>query len=449
VRGTRCLFLAFRVLCAVAAPLFFAGLAAGCAASSRAKIITIWTDQSAVALYAAYFNTAQESARSPYKAEVVYVDRLAERLAETAREEKDGPDIVIGNWLNSAETIALFRPATSFYQGNAPLESVFYPGLLEGGRLKSSGGRAARQVLLPVSFDAYILAFDRNNAALLPDPFTISLTELQETGAAYNLMRDGVLTRVGFSPLWNEAFLFLGTALLGADWREADPAAPGAARIMWDEERLQAALELLREWVAAANGSIQADDDFSFKYFFAPPDKLAADGRILFAVMRVSDFFKLTEERRAALDFRWLEHEGRVVPAENIVYYGTCRKSGSRAKAIAFTSWFFSEESQGAMLAKGRAARNAETLFGIAGGFSAMRGVTETAFPRSYAGMLGHAPLGEKIVSPGVFPSFFPELKERVIIPYLREQTRLGNGNDNRTNAGTLESRLSDWTRME
>ncbi|MDR0638917.1 MAG: hypothetical protein LBG27_08480 [Spirochaetaceae bacterium] len=431
MRGKRCLFFAraLGVLCAVSTPLFYAG----CDSSGK-KIVTIWTDQSVVALYAGYFNAAQDT----YKAEVFYFDNVSERLAEMKPEEKDGPDIVIGNWLNSSGTIALFRPVMSFYQGSTPLETVFYPGLLEDGRVKDN------QVLLPVSFDVQVLVFDRNNAALLPDPFSLSLTGLQEAGTAYNLMQNDVWTRVGFSPLWNEEFLFLSTVLLGADWREANPAA--ANPVAWDDAKLKAALAMLREWVIIANGSVQADDDFSFKYSYESPDKLAAGGRILFSVMQVSDFFKLAEERRAALDFRWLEHEDRIVPTANVVYYGVCRNMGSRGAAAAFTNWFFSEEAQNEILAKGRAAQNAETFFGITDGFSAMRGVTETIFTRYYTGMLGHAPPGEKIVSPGVFPPFFPELKERVIIPAIREYIR---SNNNGTNTGTLESRLSDWTRIE
>jgi hypothetical protein len=405
---------------------------AGCDSSNK-QILTIWTDQSDVALYAGYFNAEQEA----YKAEVVYVDRVAERLAETKPAGKDAPDIVIGNWLNSARTIALFSPIAPFYQeakDNALLETLFYPGLLEGGRLKGD------LVLLPVSFDAQTLVFDRHNAALLPDPFSLNLAQLQETGAAYNLKQNGDWTRVGFSPLWNEDFLFLSTALFGAGWQEATP-------LTWDDEKLTAALETLREWVVTANDSTQADDDFAFKYFFSPPDMLTTNGRILFTVMRTSDFFKLAEERRASLDFRWLEHDGRIIPMENIVYYGVYRKPAGKAKIAAFTGWFFSEESQNAMLAKSRATRHPETFFGIAGGFSAKRSVTETAFTRHYPGMLGHAPLAEKIVSPGVFPPVFSELKERIIIPVLKEQIRSPDGAG--ITAGSLESRLSNWARLE
>lgn len=432
MRGKRGLFLARALcsLCAVCAPLFWAGCD-----FSGAKIVTIWTDQSVAALYAGYFNAAQDT----YKAEVFYFDNAGERLRETKPEGKDGPDIVIGKWLTSAGTITLFRPIMPFYQrdaaASAALETLFYPGLLEHGRVKTD------QVLLPVSFDAHVIAFARNNAALLPDPFCISLAELQEAGAAYNLMQNGAWTRVGFSPLWNEDFLFTSTALLGAGWREADPVA-------WDDKQLQTALEMLREWVIIANDSVASDDDFSFKYFYESPDKLAADGRILCAFMRASDFCKLAEERRAALDFRWLEHEGRIVPAENVVYYGVYRNTGSMKPpsggAAAFTSWFFSGDTQNEILAKGKAAQNTETFFGIAGGLSAMRGVTEIFFPQYYTGMLGHTPSGEKIAPPGILPPFFPELKARAIIPAIREYVR-----SNTSNAGALVSRLSDWVRSE
>jgi hypothetical protein len=395
-------------------------------AASGAKVVTIWTDQRVVALYADYFNAAQDK----YKAEIVYTEDVGEHLAETKPQGKDSPDIVIGNWLNSAAILPLFKPVKPYYQGNLPFEDIFYPRLLENGQVKNA------QVLLPVSFDSYVLAFDRNNSVLLPDPFSITTSDIRKIGAEYNLMQNGVWTRIGFSPLWNENFLFLYTELAGVNWREGDP-------VSWDNEKLEAALETLRKWVVTANDSIQADDDFSFKYFYEPPDKLAASNRILFSIVRVSDFFKLTEERRNALDFRWLEHEGRVVPTEDVVYFGIYRNSASRSAAVAFTNWFYDEETQRHLLFKGKATRTAETHFGIADGFSAMRGVTESVFPQYYTGMLGHMPPEEKLVPPGVLPPFFPELKERVILPYLREKIRLYDS----VKVNALELRLSDWGR--
>jgi ABC-type glycerol-3-phosphate transport system substrate-binding protein len=400
-------------------------LCAGCGASG-AKIVRIWTDQSVVALYAGYFNSAQDK----YKAEVFYFENVCEHLAETMPKGRDGPDIVIGNWLNSNSALGLFRPIAPYYRESGALTSVFYPGLLEGGRFKK------RQVLLPVSFDIYALVFDRNNFTLLPDPFSINMNDIQQIAADYNLAHQGDWTRIGFSPLWHEDFLFLNSELLGVNWREAEP-------IAWDDEKLQETLEALREWIVIANDSIQADDDFFFKYFYEPPDKLAASGRILFAFTKVSDFFKLTEERRAAVDFRWIEHENKIIPAENIVHYGIYRHSPSKNAAAAFTGWFFNEETQRFLLAKGKATRSAESFFGIANGFSAMRSVTESVFAQYYTGMLGHAPPAEKIIAPGVFPPFFPEIKERVILPYLREKIR----SNSTFKVRTLDLRLADWVR--
>ncbi|MDR1231638.1 MAG: hypothetical protein LBK61_09585 [Spirochaetaceae bacterium] len=398
-----------------------------CAAcASGTKVITIWTDQSVVALYADYFNAAQDK----YKAEVFYFERVSEHLSATKPQGQGSPDIVIGNWLSSAETLALFKPVKAYFP-DTPFADVFYAGLLENCGIKEE------QVLLPVSFDLHALAFDRNNFALLPDPFTVDISAIQQIASDYNLMQNGVWTRVGFSPLWNEEFLFLATELLGVNWIEDQP-------VSWNIGALEQTLGRLREWVIVANDSIEADDDFYFKYFYEPPDKLVANGRILFAFTRVSDFFKLAEEHRDAIDFRWLEHENRIIPAENVVYYGIYRNSRSKSAATAFTNWFFDADTQQQFLARGKATRNTESYFGIAGGFSAMRAVTETVFPQYYPGMLGHIPPPDKITAPGVFPSFFPEIKERVILPYLREKIRL---RDSSSKLRPLDLRLADWVR--
>jgi hypothetical protein len=404
-----------------------------------AKVVTIWTDQSIVALYADYFNSSQDN----YKAEVFYFENVCEYLAETKPQGNKSPDIVIGNWLNSADTLSLFRPIKPYYQNTASVETTFYPGLLEGSRMKNV------QILLPVSFDLYVLAFDQNNRSLMPDAFSVSINDIQQIGADYNLMQNGVWTRIGFSPLWNEEFLFLTTELLGVQWQETAPGSAGSRTagpdltnpVSWDNEKLEETAELLRKWVVDANDSVQADDDFYFKYFYEPPDKLAAADRILFTLIKVSDFFKLTQERRNAVDFRWLEQDGRIVPRENIVYYGVYRNSKSKNAAAAFTDWFFNENTQQQLLVRGKTSRSAEHYFGIANGFSAMRTVTETILPQHYTGMLGHIPPVEKIIFPGVFPAFFPEIKERVIIPYLREKIRQPGASD----ARPLELRLSNW----
>jgi hypothetical protein len=393
--------------------------------NAESRVLTIWTDQSVVALYADYFNAAQDK----IKAEVFYFDNVCEQLAET--KPKMRPDIVIGNWLNSASTITAFKSIGSAGAGLGSLKSVFYPALLDAGLFKKS------QVLLPVSFDIYAAEFSQNHGELLPDPFTINLDDMRTIGAAYNSMQKGVWSRIGFSPLWNEEFLFLATGLDGVNWHEDEP-------IAWDGERLDAASASLHDWIISANDSIQADDDFAFKYFFEPPDKLAASGRILFAFSRASDFFKLASDRLRTVDFRWIERDDKIIAAENIVYYGVCRGANGEASAVSvFTAWFFRASTQRYFLEQSKATRLNESVFGIAGGFSSVIEVTESVFPEFYPKLLGHTPPDEMIVSPGVFPPFFPEIKERVIMPYLREKIR----EDDAGKARSLELRLSDWVR--
>ena len=402
-------------------------LLGGCTAFSgkdatHSRVLTIWTDQSVFSLYTGYFNVAQDR----FKAEVVYFDNVAEQLSEIR--QGGGPDIIVGRWLTGETALGFFRPVDSFLKGLGPAESLFYPALLESGKQKKT------RLLLPVSFDLHALVFDRNNMSLLSGPFTITPDEIQAAGADYNRMQNGVWTRIGFSPFWNEEFLFLTSSLFGTNWREGNP-------LFWDAPKLEESADYLHEWIIAANDSFQADDDFSFKYFYEPHDRLVAGGRILFTVERASDYFRLPEERRRTLDFRWIEYNGAITPAENIVYYGIYRKAASRAAAAAFTSWFFNKETQRDILGRGVKSRTSGHIFGIAGGFSSVRGVTETVFPEFYQGMLGHAPPPEKIAAPAALPPFFPELKERVILPYLKGRIRTpGSGRP-------LELRISDWVR--
>ena len=85
-----------------------------------------------------------------------------------------------------------------------------------------------------------------------------------------------------------------------------------------------------------------------------------------------------------------------------------------------------------------------ETSFGIGGGFSAMRPVTEMIFPQFYPGLLGHMPPEDFLSPANILPGNWMILKERVILPYLHERARQPN------NAGIyqLERRLADWQRV-
>jgi len=85
-----------------------------------------------------------------------------------------------------------------------------------------------------------------------------------------------------------------------------------------------------------------------------------------------------------------------------------------------------------------------ETSFGIAGGFSAIRPVTEQVFPQFYPDLLRHMPPQDFLSPPNILPSNWMEIKQRVILPYLHDRARHPNNAD----LIPLERRLADWQRL-
>jgi ABC-type glycerol-3-phosphate transport system substrate-binding protein len=396
--------------------------------SDRGETAVLWTDRPAFAVYAESFNSSQNL----HKVEVRYFKSPAEELTKTA----EYPDIVSGSWLKSASTRSLFTPLDNFFTKGLVSPDEFYPRLLALGKIDN------KQYLLPVAFNIPAMVLARDKGSLLSNPFTIGFEEIKTLGKEHNVETGGddtpgAYSRMGFSPAWDDDFLFIAAALFNVNFREASPVA-------WDAEALERAMVYTQSWVNEANTGIQQVEDFSFKYFFEPPAQLATSGRILFAYMDSSQLFTLAQERRSALDFRWLAEQDTIPLSEDTVFLGLCKKGKAKKAAAAFTEWFFRQENQRLLLESARNKRMNETSFGIAGGFSAIRGVTEQVFPRFYPSLLGHMPQGEFLSPPNVLPRNWAALKERVILPYLHERIRSAD----KEGLIPLERRIADWYRL-
>jgi ABC-type glycerol-3-phosphate transport system substrate-binding protein len=409
-------------------------------------VAVLWTDQAEFAFYAEQFNTAQDR----YKVETHYFESPAQKLTEGG----EHPDIVAASWLKSASTRALFRPLDNLFDdaplgGSDPLGNAtqggnaafggagalsrgdFYP------RLLALGSIDGKQYLLPVAFNIPAIVFAREYSQLLSNPFTIGLEEIMERGAAYNAETNGVYTRMGFSPSWNDEFLFITATLFNTGFRESNP-------IAWDPPALEQAMAYIRRWITEANTSIQAEDDFAFKYLYDPPEKLVTSGRILFTYMDSSEFFILAGESRNNLDFRWIAQREVIPLDEWNVYFGIHKKAGERKAAIAFTRWFFNADTQRHLLETAKTKRLMETSFGIGGGFSAMRNVTEQIFPLFYPSLLGHMPPETYLSPSSILPRNWMTVKDRVILPYLPARIRRAAADELRP----LDRRITDWSRL-
>ncbi|MDR2536683.1 MAG: extracellular solute-binding protein [Treponema sp.] len=410
---------------------------------SESNTAVLWTDQPEFALYVESFNAAQDN----YKIEFHYMEVAAQRLSILSGTAQETPDIVIGNWLKSATTRTLFKPLDSFFTKNKIAKAAFYPRLLNLGTIEE------QQYLLPVSFNIPALVFTRANAQLLSNPFTIGFDEIKTLGKTYNVERNGIYSRMGFSPAWNDEFLYVTATLFNAAFREAEIArevetapsvvpAPSetAGDVTWNPEALEEAITALRDWTQEVNTSIQAEDDFVFKYFYEPSAKLAMSGRILFTYMDSAGLFTLSQEQRSNLDFRWIAENNTIPVSEDTVYYGIYKRGKAKKAADAFTEWFFQAETQRQLLEISKKQRINETYFGISNGFSAIRTVTEQIFPLFYPSLLGHMPPSAFLSPPNILPQNWSTLKAQVIIPYLHTRIR-------QQDTRPLERHISDWYR--
>jgi hypothetical protein len=331
--------------------------------------------------------------------------------------------------LKSSETLKHWQSLDFLFRKDPELSKKIYPALLSLGRFNR------KQYLLPVSFNLPVIVFSKKNESLISNPFTIEMNEIKRLGKDFNEDKDNVFSRMGFSPLWNDDFLFEIAVISNAAFREDSPLA-------WDAEALDNAVFYTREWIDEANGGLKAEDEFFFKYFFDPPQKLVINSRILFAYMKSSKLFTMANETQLLLGFRALSGGGLIPVLEDAKYYGLHRRGRAKKAARAFTVWFFSENTQMLLLQKSKENHLSDTIFGIANGFSAMRTVNETIFPLYYPSLLGNMPPADLLAAPNILPKKWMYIKERAVIPYLREACRTTE------DAPSLEQRLNDWLRI-
>jgi len=391
----------------------------------------IWTDSPEFAVYGDVFNTAQNQ----YKISVRYVEFPGAALL-TGGGKTDVPDAVIAKWLKNSSMNTAFSSLNDLFGTNKLSRNNFYPRLLALGRIDR------HQYLLPVSFNIPALIFSKNAENEFPwfnlsNQFTVDFTELKKLSRSYNLMSRGAYTRMGFSPLWNDNFLFITAVLQGAAFREASP-------LTWDPITLEKSMIFVNDWTKEINTNSYTDDEFTYKYFIEPPEKLIQSGRILFSYMESNALFALSEEGKSNLDFRWLMEQSRIPIAEDYIYIGIPKKAKSKKAAGAFIQWFFKVDSQRQLMEFSKNYNLDDNVFGICGGFSSLTQVTEQVYPLFYPELLGRMPPPENFTLPNIMPGSWGTMKERVMLPYLRERAR----KESTEEIYPLNSRLNDWIRQ-
>jgi hypothetical protein len=191
--------------------------------------------------------------------------------------------------------------------------------------------------------------------------------------------------------------------------------------LSWNGEGLERTAKELRDFIVEFNGSAEKEDIFAFRYLSAPTYKNIETGRLMFGAMDSAAFFLLDPVAKGKLRFRYFGEEGALTAREDIRYLGIMKKAQGRLAAERFILWFFNPENQAAMLERSKILRISESSFGIAGGFSALKDVSGSIFPKYYPELSGLTPPPDAVKPPAIMPLHWERMKEEIVLPWLKE----------------------------
>lgn len=382
--------------------LFFAGCSL-----KRETLITIWTNIPEFTEYGELFNNTHDKK----KVVLVYKKNPSEAIA--SKTEKNPPDIVVAPWLRTDKTSRYFRAIDTIFDGGGLSHSIFYPPLLEAGKIRQA------YYLLPVSFNLPAVIFSKENTAAVEDNYTLSIEQIKKAGSAFNeLHKNGTYSRMGFVPQAGNSFLYFAVKAKGAQFREYK------SSFTWNADKLSDAIAYLKNWSKTVNTSSETEQDFAYKYLSMPNFKRVTSGRTLFAYITSDALFSLTPEQSEHLDYRWIYENNKIPIEDSFVTLGIPKHAKHASAAYDLIEWFLSAETQRAILER-KAKQNLDIhQFGIAGGFSSIKEVNEHILPLYKTMLLRNTPPTDMLGVPEKLPADWELIKEQTVIPYLRDEIK-------------------------
>lgn len=366
--------------------------------------VIIWTSCSEFAQYIELFNSTHKDT----KAVLVYKQNPAESIPP-AKDELS-PDIVVGSWLRTDSTLKNFKSLDYLFDRKQLSTKTFYPQLVDAGQYKH------RQVLLPVSFNLPAIIFDANNKNLIPENYTLSVDQIRTIASAYNKRKEnGAFSRIGFTPLSNTDFLYLVTKLNGVNFREEK------SGIVWNNDELHSTTKYMKDWVTTENSSAQEETDFAFKYLFMPSYRQVTSGRTLFAYTTSDQLFYEAKSQDLNIDYRWICNDSVMPIEDSFTMLGIYKDCKNQVGASEFISWFFQPETQQLILERKNRLNLETEQFGISGGFSAVKEVTELILPIYYTQLLSNLPPSQMITVSQKLPARWESYKNLVVSQYLTD----------------------------
>ncbi len=386
--------------------------------------IVIWTSCREFAQYIELFNRQHKD----NCAILIYKENPA--LSLPPAKDENPPDIIVGSWLRTESPQKSFKSLDYLFDTKKLSSEVFYPQLLDSGKRKNT------HYLLPVSFNLPAVIFSTENKELIPDNYSLSLEQLRQTSSAFNEKnKKEAYTKIGFTPLGNNDFLYLVAKMKGADFREEK------GEIVWNSQALQNSVSTLRDWVYKENTSPQIEEDFTFKYLFMPYYRQVSSGRTLYAYTTSDSLFKILKEQDLSVDYRWVVGDNTIYIKDSLTMLGIYKDARNQVGATEFISWFFQSENQRNILEAKENMHLETDLFGIAGGFSSLRDVTEHVLPIYYNQLLTNLPPAQMLTVPQRLPARWESYRTLVVEPYLKAAVTSSNGET----APSLQDFEKEW----
>ena len=390
------------------------------------KRVVIWTSCSEFVQYIELFNKTHKE----NNAILVYKENPA--LSIPPARDETPPDIIIGSWLRNDAPYKYCKPLDYIFYNKILSSDVFYKQLFEAGQKNNL------QFLLPVSFNLPTIVFSQENKNLVPDNYTLTFEQIRKTGAEFNTKNDkGVFTKIGFTPLSNNDFLYLSTKIFDVNFREEN------GKIIWNSEKLQETTDKLKDWIFTENESAQIEQDFAFKYLFMPYYRQVISDRTLYAYTTSDQLFKTIKNQDFGIDYRWVVQNKKIPIEDSMIMLGIYKECRNQLGATEFISWFFNVDNQQKILERKEKLNLDTELFGISGGFSSIRDVTEHILPVFYTHLLTNLPPSQMLSVPQKLPARWDSYKSLVIEPYLRSVITA----QPEENVMSIEDLESEWRR--
>ena len=363
--------------------------------------LSLYTDRAELAAYAEVYNAGQ----SDFRLLITYHPAPAETLDN----KNDNPDILIGAGLSDPALLSLLEPLNKLFRDDRLSHDAFYKEILKLGLIEET------QHLLPLNFSLPAIIFKPQAVKEDLPPMMISLDNLKRLASDFNQEKDKHFQKMGFSPLWNEQFIYYVASLFGTDFNVVD-----GSGLAWNSEALDRAMEYCRNWLEEACGGYVKEREFTEKYINAPEYRLLEDERILFYMSDIRSFLQIPEQKRENLEFRWLSYENRIPVEEDILFAGIPRSAKNKRGARAFLEWIFKAENQVKILETNYYKR-LQGIFGIANGFSAVTDVNERDLtkPQYNSLFVGNIPSPDHLLFPSALPKDWETKKSDLVIPWM------------------------------